>query len=251
MTSAAPSTPSTTPPSTTATAGTGAPATRPTAAPRETSPWELPAPVGTRQLVLTRDEQDVTDWVRTPTGFHATAPASNVGTNTRTVLVPDAAPTRDHGACVSARHQGSPVQQGIVLRLHLTQDRNTAISVTKNVFADVDWVYNVTAWDSGMDPPFVKVAGFDMSMSTFAAGGPEPGVEPRLCARVRGTTLELKAWPQGMPEPAWGDPIATRSIELPAEATSAPGVAGWYLGHLPPGATADFDEATTWVEPPA
>jgi hypothetical protein len=226
---------------------TAAPTT--SAPPLPLPPWELPAPSGLRQLVLTRDDHDTTEWTRTATGLHAAAPATNVGTNTRTVLVPDATPSTDQGACLSARHEGTPTQQGIVLRLHLDAARSTAVSVTKNVFADLDWIYNVTAWDSTVQPPFQKLAGFDMSGSTLSLGPLTPGVEPRLCARVRGTTFELKVWPQDQPEPPWGDPIATRTVELPPEVGVSAGVPGWYLGHLPPGGWADYDAATTWVEP--
>ena len=211
---------------------------------------ELPAPDGLRQVVLTRDERDLTEWERTTAGYLATAPAGNVGTNTRTVLLPRATPTVDHGACVTATHQGSPTQQGIVLRLRADGERLTGVSVTKNIWAGVDRIYNVTVWDSALDPPFRKLADFDLSES-IDSGWPLPvGDDPQLCARVRGNLLELKVWPRGAGEPPWDDPRAARSTILPGRWVHE-GLPGWYLGHLPPGGWARFEPATTWVEAPS
>ena len=51
-------------------------------------------------------------------------------------------------------------------------------------------------------------------------------------------------------EPAWGDPTHGGSVQLPA-GWSAPGKAGWFIGHIQPNNTAVFTNLATykWVDP--
>ena len=85
-----------------------------------------------------------------------------------------------------------------------------AITVTKSIWGGADRFYNVHTWDTSRSPVLEQVAGHDLSA---AITSDEPR---RLCARVSGARVELKVWTIDAPEPAWGDPVATRTVDLPA-----------------------------------
>lgn len=70
----------------------------------------------------------------------------------------------------------------------------------------------------------------------------------RACARVEGALVTLKVWPAAVPEPRWDDPKHTGTVRLP-DGWEYPGRAGWYVGHLEPGATAGFAVIQTAARP--
>lgn len=200
------------------------------------------------QLRLTRDGGDLTQLSSIGEGVLATAPSSNTGSNSRWVFhSPAAAITQDEGACATVTHSGLPVQEGVALRVTSeASGRTRAITVTKNVWGDASWFYNVHVWDTADSTPLRQLGAFDMSAALQRVGA-QPSSVPRLCARVIGDRVELKVWPATTLEPAWGDPVSTRSVRVDPEWVHA-GAAGWYIGHLPPGGWAELTQMTTWVE---
>jgi hypothetical protein len=124
------------------------------------------------------------------------------------------------------------VQQGVAVRVRQTGQRLRAVTVTKNVFANFFWVFNVHTWDTSRHgDPWRLVAQFDMSDVVGDQGGLLP-FPWRVCLRVRGRTLSFKVWvPRKEIEPGWGDPVHVRRSRLSARYVFG-GVPGWYVGHL-------------------
>lgn len=212
------------------------------------TPTQRRAPVHPTALQLTREGADRTLLSASDGRVRADAPLTNLGSNSRSVVRdPSSERALDEGACATVTHSGLPVQEGIALRVTTDRGRTRAITVTKNIWADLSWVYNVHVWDTALVQPFVQLGSFDMS----AALRPDPdAAAPRLCARVVGDRVELKVWTSTDPEPAWGDPRSTREVQLAPEWVHA-GETGWYIGHLPPGGWAEFRELAAWTAPDA
>lgn len=185
---------------------------------------------------LSRDGSDGFASLATPGSIRISAPASNVGTNTRTLVYPGNQPvTTDHQACATWRSQdGINTQQGLALRVrHDTPEgRWRSITVTKNVVWGANWQFNVLTWDT-------RQIGWQMhgSVNLAPVFWPNQQLAPlpwRICARVEGDIVKVKGWIAGQAEPAWNDPVHTGSVRIPIEWVY-PGKAGWYVGHLAPG----------------
>jgi hypothetical protein len=170
----------------------------------------------------------------------AAAPATNTGGNTRLAFWPaDAPETSAQQSCVSWDDGDHSAQQGIALRVRSTAGRTTAITVTKNVWAGFFWVFNVHVMDSGnAGQPFTRIGQFSFDRSLLRDGVPAPGPW-RLCARVVGEAVSVKVWAADEAEPAWMDGIHGGGVMLPA-GWDVPGAAGWYVGHLAPGASTTY-----------
>jgi hypothetical protein len=125
-------------------------------------------------------------------------------------------------------------QQGAVLRARRlpTGDRR-GILVTKNVWLNAHWVFNVHVWDTHWPEVFRPIASFDLG-AVFRPNGVEAPLPWSLCARVVGNVVSFIAWPTNGPRPAWNDPLHGGSVTLPP-GWGEPGRAGWYVGHLRPG----------------
>jgi hypothetical protein len=172
--------------------------------------------------------------------FQVLAHGQNRDRNTRLVVFPPDAPESvDQEACATwAAQTGHTTQQGIALRIRHDGDRWRAITVTKNVWMGAPWNFNVHTWDSN-DGGSWHLRGRVLLERGL---GPHEEMVPmpwRACARVEGRVLTLKVWPVMVPEPSWSDPRHTGTVVLP-EGWEEPGRAGWYVGHLEPGATARF-----------
>jgi hypothetical protein len=189
---------------------------------------------------LTTDRND--DYGITVAGdaVTAAAPATNEGGNTRLAFWPAGSPqTGDHQSCASWVEGDHAAQQGIALRVRSTSGRTTAITITKNVWFHVYWMFNVHVMDSGnTEQPFTQIAAFNVSGAVLREGSPAPGPW-RLCARVIGNEVSLKVWAADEAEPAWMDGIHGGGVLLPA-GWDAPGAAGWYVGHLAPGSSTTY-----------
>jgi hypothetical protein len=136
------------------------------------------------------------------------------------------------------------------LRITQSGSRIRAISVTKNVFYGATWIFNFHLWDTALSPAFTLIGATNLQ-STLVHNGVVTPLPWSFCARVIGSKLEFKVWPVAEPlEPAWGDPTHGGSVTLPA-GWSAPGKAGWYIGHIQPNTTAVFTNLSTykWVDP--
>lgn len=202
-------------------------------------------PPGFAQHVLTRDAADVTTITHRGGTARVTAPGTNVGANSRTIFHRTGDPvSHDHTSCVTARHSGLPVQEGVALRVRTRDGRTRALTAMKNIWANVDWMYNVHTWDTARSKPYEQVSGHDMAAALRVGTGPR-----RLCARVVGEVLQFKVWRTSIAEPSWSDPVHTRSVRLPKGWTDA-GRPGWYIGHVPPGGWAELDLSVPTPPPP-
>jgi len=196
---------------------------------------------------------DGSDWYNAGSGLpglaDVTAPASNQSGNLREVFWPEGAPsTVDEQTCATWPTESTwSVQQGAALRIRTDPDGTVhALTVTKNVFAGPTWLFSIHEWDSSADPAFHGLGTFDLS-SVFRGPDGLPRPLPwRLCARVLGTRFEFKVWPAAQTTPSWGDARYGGGVDLDPSWNRL-GVAGWYVGHLPPGGHAKFSLMRTWL----
>lgn len=175
-----------------------------------------------------------------------TAPMTNVDSNLREVLWDETSPdVVDGGACATWQSASTPLlQQGIALRASSSPRGTRAILVTKNVFLGAPWVFNINVWDTGTTGLSVlENVDLHQVFKPVADMTPLPW---RMCARVRGDTVEFKVWPVDRPEPMWGDPQFGGSGQLPP-GWLVPGKSGWYIGHLPAGAFATYRDMATFL----
>ena len=198
---------------------------------------------------------DGTDGYEIATGSRSAtvvAPTRNAGANLRTVFWSGAArPQRDALTCatwINATSDG--VQQGSAVRIDAKAGGFVrAVTVTKNIYLNGFWIFNVHVWESATNE-MRRIASVDLR-ETFASPVSAPPAVPvaralpwRLCTRVAGSTLEFKAWRLTELEPVWGDPAHGATVQLPPDAPTQ-GYAGWYVGHLEPGATTSFIDLVT------
>jgi hypothetical protein len=214
-------------------------ATFPTPDPEPTPPPKLLA------AVLTPDGSDTFDIVARRGTITATAPATNVGTNLRTAFWFDDAPVEQDGlVCATwAAASSEVVQEGLALRIAQASDGSVRlVSVTKNVTVGANWLFNVHVFDTA-DASYTPIGKVDLAR-TFELPGDPPTVVPlpwRVCARIEGSTVAIKAWRRAEPEPSWRDPAHSGRVELPDGAPES-GRFGWYVGHIHPGMSAVFTE---------
>jgi hypothetical protein len=195
-------------------------------------------------VVLTPDGDD--SYVIDSTGVKLRTEAlpSNVGGNLRTIFWPAEGPAvQDGQSCATWTAQSSDgyVQQGAALRV--TTDStgvSRAITVTKNIYGGFTTIFNIHAWDTSKAVPNVQIGQVDMVQSLHRF--PYPW---HVCARAVGTSVSLKTWSGTQPEPEWDDALHVRSATID-EQYVYPGKAGWYIGHLPAGSSADFTNLKTW-----
>jgi hypothetical protein len=163
----------------------------------------------------------------------------------------------DQQSCATwAGASGNPFhQEGAVLRLHLLGEGNAqAITVTKNVYGEDFYLFNIHVWDTrNTAAPFTKIATFDLSAifggeRVSADGDPivRAPLRPfpwRICAKAVGDLVSFVVWPLPGPQPDWDDPRYGGSARVPSEFVVA-GQAGWYFGHLQPGSSLLYSDLT-------
>jgi hypothetical protein len=188
-----------------------------------------------RGLVVTPERRDAysVDGERDAT---VVAAPTNTGLDTRMSFVRRADPVaRDEQSCATWTNQGAGWnQQGAVLRAReLPDGTRRGVLVTKNIWMNAHWIFNVHVWDTSTFEVFQPIAHFDLA-ETFRPGGQVLPLPWSMCARVVGEVVSFIVWPANGPRPAWNDPRYGGSVRLPA-GWSEPGRAGWYAGHLGPG----------------
>jgi hypothetical protein len=203
------------------------------------------------QAVLTPDGPNGYRFVSAPANT-AAASIDSSGGNLRQLFWPSDNPVLpDTESCaIWGAESGPLVQQGAALRIVQNGSRVRAITVTKNIFYNATWIFNFHVWDTAQSPAFTPIGATNLYNTLVHAGVVTP-LPWHFCARVIGNTLEFKVWPVAEPlEPAWGDPTHGGKVQLPA-GWSAPGKAGWYIGHIQPNNTAVFTNLSTykWVDP--
>ena len=169
--------------------------------------------------------------------------------NRREILVrPGTRPSRDQGVCATWTDQSRDAdQEGLAVRFRAGPgDRRRAVTLTKNTFANYVWVFNLLTWDTRRTgDPWRSLGQFDLSsvVSSDLQLLPFPW---RVCLRAEGRRIDFKIWlPDREPEPAWTDPVHTRSTTVPRR-FDRPGVPGWYVGHLQPGDHVTYADLSTY-----
>ncbi|QXC60771.1 hypothetical protein KSP35_21000 [Aquihabitans sp. G128] len=200
-----------------------------------------------REGTLTADGGDRYAYRSVPGSFDASGPGSNRGENLRVAFWPAGVPVvADSESCAIWTSQlGRNTQQGAAFRIRLGGDgRLRALTVTKNILYGVNWGFNFHTWDTNQRHSYTKFG------AVLADGmkGPDDRALPlpwHFCARTVGSTMEIKVWTTHMREPAWGDPRFGGKVAIPA-GWEASGTTGWYVGHVPAGGWAEFDDLRTW-----
>lgn len=195
-------------------------------------------------IVLTPDGTDAYSIESSGVRVQAVALPTNASANLRTAFWPAGAPSvPDSQSCAVWTDQtaGSQTQQGAALRVSTADGGATrAITVTKNIYGGFVWVFNIHLWDTARNPALTLVK--QVNMGDVLHQQPFPW---HVCARVVDTEVEMKVWTDAEPEPAWGDTTHGAAVTVGDEWVY-PGTAGWFIGHLPPGGTADFAGLQTW-----
>lgn len=195
-------------------------------------------------------------WIPTPDGsdgysivggrdaLTVSANPGNRSGNLRAVVWPEDAPAlRDSTGCATwERASGDSIQEGMAVRIGTTPaGEPTAVTVTKNVYAGAQWLFNVHLWrGAGLGR---QIGEFDLR-SVFEDLGPGRAVRPlpwRMCVRTRGDRLDLLVWPLAGPTPRWGDPRHGGTLRLPASVAPR-GASGWYAGHLGPDTSVTYTD---------
>lgn len=197
-----------------------------------------------------------------------TAPATNTGGNLREFVWPASSPdVMDSQTCaVWSSQSDGLIQQGAAVRVNRTFDdqgkvvRTKGITVTKNIMYGANWIFNVHVWDTanGATQPYQLIGQFDMSEvvgkiwwqdSADGTRSLQGSIKPfpwRVCARAVGNQFTFKVWTNAWANPAWDDPKYARTVTIP-EGWNQPGKTGWYIGHVRPGQTAEYQTLHTHV----
>ena len=197
-----------------------------------------------RTAWLSHDGTDAYAVTATRTTTRVTAGRGNVGSDSRMLLWPRGPwPVADGETCATwTGRTGSLTQQGAALRIVQEGARVRALTVTQNVWVN-PFAFNIHTWDTSRSgAPQQTLAQFDMRATFFADRPPLPW---RLCARAQGATVEFKIWSGHEAEPVWGDPARGGRATVPP-GFRAPGMFGWYAGHLGRGDHADLSALGLW-----
>lgn len=156
---------------------------------------------------------------------------------------------QDEESCSTWDTSPGLTQQGEML--HMTQDANGVvhgIAVVDNIWMGGKWIiniYGVTGDGSGDVAP--DVADIQEGFTPSGLGDSLDTMPPlpwHMCARTVGTTVEFVVWTGSNPEPAYGTPGAGGQADIPV-GYQDPGIAGWWVGHLPPASTATMSDLST------
>jgi hypothetical protein len=209
-------------------------------------------PTSYATATLTSEGRDVYRVSSTGNDVVFGAPGSNAGIGTRLAFRPSRQrPARDAEVCETWSRQdgttnaGGVTQEGVALRIANNGPNHAlrAVTVTKNIYLGWVWIFNVHVWDtSNTAQPYTQIASEDLSHVVL--GAQLHRLPWRICARVKGTTLQFVTWLAGSPRPSYRDPVAAKTVKLPSSYDYAGGYGG-YVGHLQPGHTVTFSDITT------
>jgi len=190
---------------------------------------------------LTRDGSDRYTLKTGPGVVRINAPTTNRGapggSNTRAVVWPPytKAAVEQQTCSRWTDAKGTWVQQGLVLRLRIDGSRLRSVVVAKNVVYGANWQFNVMTWDTGRRD-VLQIHGAAILRTPFERNNVPRPLPWNVCARTERDIIRVKGWRKDEPEPSWHDKSHTGAVRLPAGWTVA-GKAGWYGGHIAPGAT--------------
>ena len=198
--------------------------------------------------VLTEDQGDTYTIKNHSGNLYMKADQGNERGNLRKVMWPNdiANRTNTQSCAVWLGSTHDRTQQGIALRIRNDNGRVRAITVTKNVIYGVYWVFNVHTWDSTSEKPFTQIGQFNMSDVMLNKIGGLEYMPWRVCARVVGDTFSFKvSFPQKMSNPSWTNASYAKSVKVPKDYVYS-GQAGWYVGHIPPNGSTEYNGLATW-----
>ncbi len=197
--------------------------------------------------VLTPDAFDHYEFSSRPGGMSVTAPATNTSGNLRMAFWPAQGPSVvDSESCATwASESGGLAQQGVALRMRIyASGRTRLLTVTRNVWRGGSWIFNFHTWDSAQQPPYTLLGSVSLD-GLLRPGGQLAPLPWHVCGRAVGNRLDVKVWLDGQAEPGYADRSHGGGVALPA-GWAYPGKAGWYIGHLQPGASARFERLATY-----
>jgi hypothetical protein len=199
----------------------------------------------TNKAVMTADGNDNYVFTTVPANMAVSA-LDTSGGNLREVFWPADNPiVADSQSCAIWSAATDPnLQQGAVLRIVQNGSHVRAITVTKNIWLNATWIFNFHVWDNTQSPAFTQFGQTNLQNLLVHNGIVTP-LPWHFCARVIGNVVEFKVWTATETEPAWGDTTHGGQATLPA-GWSAPGAAGWFIGHLHPNDSATFTDMTTY-----
>jgi hypothetical protein len=178
------------------------------------------------------------------------APA-NIDNDEREAFWYDGTPmAQDEESCAQWSSAPGITQQGAMLHMTRTIDGGLrGISVMQNVYGLYQWTFNVDTWDSDSQQPFTLVG--QSNLASVVMNGNDYVAHPWwMCARTVGDQLQFVVWTGNNPRPAYGTPGAGGEFTIPSD-YQQPGMAGWYIGHIPAGSSAQFNNLTTSDNDPA
>lgn len=197
-------------------------------------------------VVVTPDGSPYT-YADTAPGVVTVTASPTSGGNEREFFYSSGSPYEADSTVCATFASGQDVdQQGIVLRLNDTvmaggvQDV-TAITVTRNVWADMFDAFNFHVWDTVADPttPYTQ---FGQTVIPGLPIGPGMDYYPlNICAQtVTATnTVQFVVWLASQPQPPWGSTTQGGSATIPASAPAA-GRGGWFAGHMTAGTSMTY-----------
>ena len=138
------------------------------------------------------------------------------------------------------------------LRTATTAGVTRSITVLKDVYDYGNSDFFVALWDSQIPKGgFISLGMFNLS-SVFGTPGNLVPFPWSMCARAIGDEVQFKVWPTADAVPAWGDAQYGVTVTIPAPDLAtwdAPGIPGWYVGHLGAGQSAVFTSLSTSTLP--
>ena len=166
---------------------------------------------------------------------------STAGLNQREFFFDQSAPVEADSTVCATFASGQDIdQQGVALRINVTSNGTTGITVSRNIFGNVFNVFNVHVWNTGTDPssPFEIIG--QVTATSLPAGVP---VYPlTMCARTVDDEVQFTV--SRFPGPTrWGDPGASGQATLPPGAP-ATGQGGYFAAHMTPGTSMTFKNLT-------
>jgi hypothetical protein len=173
-------------------------------------------------------------------GLVVRAPAANQAGAIRIAAMPVASPDMsDQQSCATWQAGTGHYfrQEGAALRMRTVDGVTHGITITKGVWLEEFWIFNVHTWDTSVPTtdttsPATLIGSFDLK-GAFGTGAALKPLPWRMCARVINDVVAFKVWPLTVPEPSWTDATYGGAVRLPAGAAQT-GRPGWYSGHLQP-----------------
>ncbi|MGP0029807.1 MAG: hypothetical protein ACLPVF_04800 [Acidimicrobiales bacterium] len=180
------------------------------------------------------------------TSVSATAPRGENSDERDAYWFSNSPVARDEQSCSTWDASPGHTQQGEVL--NVTQNANGVvhgIAVVDNVFGGAKWFFNIYSITGDPDNPIGDIKeGYDLSSVVGGESGPYAALPWHECARTFEGRVQFVVWTGTNPKPAYGTPRAGGSVAIPP-GYGGPGRAGWFVGHIDPGETAEVSDLTT------